>query len=283
VCKWQFFVVWKRISMYIHVHLYLCKAISYINRNATSIIFISKAYCTNNTANRVSVNIKSGEHYFDMTKVICTFFTLWLQKSIKIITSCSLIFSRSWKDLNLERGWTFFGGMTHDKQDLKTWFFSVKWSSKKHFSHDNDHDYNRNATSIIFISKAYCTNNTANRVSVNIKSGEHSLAQNERILSPSFLKYFDMTKVICTFFTLWLQKSIKIITSCSLIFSRSCFWFKYRIHMFPKKIKIFTNMKLWTLLVLLLFRSRSYPYSFLLIIKIVYKFRVMVKIFYFAN
>ena len=62
VCKWQFFVVWKRISMYIHVHLYLYKAISYINRNATSIIFISKAYCTNNTANRVSVNIKSGEH-----------------------------------------------------------------------------------------------------------------------------------------------------------------------------------------------------------------------------
>lgn len=62
VCKWQFFVVWKRISMYIHVHLYLCQAISYINRNATSIIFISKAYCTNNTANRVSVNIKSGEH-----------------------------------------------------------------------------------------------------------------------------------------------------------------------------------------------------------------------------
>ena len=43
--------------------------------------------------------------------------------------------------------------------------------------------------SIIFISKAYCTNNTANRVSVNSKSGEHPLAQNERILSPSLWIY----------------------------------------------------------------------------------------------
>lgn len=50
------------LCAYIHVHLYLCKAISYINRTDTSIIFISKAYCTNNTANRDSVNSKSGEH-----------------------------------------------------------------------------------------------------------------------------------------------------------------------------------------------------------------------------